>query len=156
MNTSLDAIFAAIATPPVDNPDKPLYAVVPVLDYKSYFVGRDRESHGCLLVATADRAGRHQPPIRLESLEVQFELRCLLRKDREPEREGNFTVIRCRSLDRETIRYFFSICETVLQMLGDRPAQRAVASAVHRLATIFQKIRSHLLGPSTDFSGNCI
>lgn len=141
MNACLDAIFEAIAVPPGDNPDKPLYAVVPVPDYESYFVGKDRESHACLLVATADRAGRHQPPIRLESLDVQFELRCQLRKDREPEREGTFTVIRCRSLDRETIRYFLSVCETVLRMIGDRPAQRTVASAVHRLATIFQKLQ---------------
>jgi len=141
MDACLDAIFDAIAAPPSDNLDKPLYAVMPVPEYESYFVGKDRESHACLLVATTDRAGRHQPPIRLESLDVQFELRCQLRRDREPEREGTFTVIRCRSLDTETIRYFLSVCETVLRMLGDTPAQRAVASAVHRLAAIFQKMQ---------------
>lgn len=153
MGAGLDAIFEAIDPPPGDNPDKPLYAVMPVPGYESYFVGKDREFHACLLVAAADRAGRHQPPIRLESLDVQFELRCQLRKDREPEREGAFTVIRCRSLDRETIRYFLSVCETVLRMVGDKPAQRIVASAIHRLAAIFQKIQKPLARPINGLFG---
>ena len=140
MDADLKHIFEAIAPPQGDDPDQPLYAVMPVPDYESYFVGKDRESHACLLVATVDRAERRPPPIRLESLDVQFELRCQLRKDQEPDREGTFTVIRCRSLDPETIRYFLSVCETVLRMVGDKPAQRAVASAVHRLADIFQKM----------------
>lgn len=141
MDSGLDAIFEAIAAPPGDNPDKPRYAVLPAPGYESYFVGKDRESYACLLVATSDRAGRYQPSIRLESLDVQFELRCELRRDLEAQREGTFTVIRCRSLDRETIRYFLSVCETVLRMVGDRPAQSVIASAVHRLAAIFQKMR---------------
>jgi len=142
MGSSLIAIFETIAAPPGNNPDKPLYAVMSVPDYESYFIGKDSESRACLLVATVDRTRRRQAPILLESMDVQFDLHCQLRKGQEPDREDTFTVIRCRSLDQETIHYFLSVCETVLRMLGDSPAQRSVASAVNRLAAIFQKMQT--------------
>ena len=111
MAVGLDDIFESIATPTGDSSTRPLYAVIPVPGFESYFVGKDRESHACLLVATKERAERQPPPIRLESLDAQFELRCQLRKDREPDREGTFSVVRCRSLDPKTVRYFLSVCQ---------------------------------------------
>lgn len=138
MSASLDALFETIVAPAGDAA-KPLYAVLPVPGYQSYFVGKDHASCACLLVATVDHVQRQPSPIRLESLDVQFELPCHLRKGHETGKNGRFTVIRCRSLDHETVRYFLSVCAAVLHMLGDKPARRAVAAAVHRLATIFQK-----------------
>ena len=140
MDVSLNDIFDSIVPPRGENPDKSLYAVMPIPDYDSYFVGKDRESHACLLVTTVDRARKHLPPIRLENLDAQFELHCRISKNQETDREGTFTVIRCRSLELKIIRYFLSVCETVLRMVGDKPAQRAVFEAVNRLATIFQKM----------------
>ncbi len=142
MESTLIAMFEAIAPPLGDNPDKPLYAVMPIPGYGSYFIGKDTESRACLLAATVDHTHKRQAPIRLESLDVQFELRCQLRRGQEPDREDTFTVIRCRSLDPETIHYFLCVCETVLRMVGDSPAPRAVASAVNRLAAIFQKMQN--------------
>lgn len=137
----LDAIFATVA-PPEGDPDKPLYSVTTVPGFASYLVGKDRASCACLLVATVDHAGAPQSPIRLESLDVQFDLRCQLRRGSEQEREGIFTVIRCRSVDRETTRYFLSVCQTVMRMLGDRPTRQAVFAAVNRLVAIFRRAQS--------------
>jgi hypothetical protein len=141
MRLGLEDTFEGIRPPPGDNPDKPLYAVMPVLGYDHYFIGKDRDARACLLVAMPDGTASHQPPIRLESLDVQFELRCHLRKSHDPEREGTFTVLRCRSDDKETVRYFLSVCETILRMIGDRPTGRNLAAAVNRLAAIFQKMQ---------------
>jgi hypothetical protein len=138
---NLADVFAAVPPLPAGDPARPIYAVLPVPGHASYFVGKDAEGCACLLVATTDHLARFQPPIRLESLDVQFELHCHLRKDREPEREGTFTVIRCRSPERETIRYFLSVCETILRIGGDQPAGREIAAAVNRLAAIFQKMQ---------------
>jgi hypothetical protein len=137
----LEDVFHGVASPTADQPTKAIYAVRPIPGYESYFVGKDRDSHACLLVATADQAGRLASPIRLENLDVQFELRCQLRQSGEPERTGAFTVVRCRSLDDETVRYFLSVCDTIVGILGDKPKQRDVATAVHRLASIFQKLQ---------------
>lgn len=138
---SLDHLFAAIAPPAAGDPDRPLYAVLPVPGHESYLIGRDDGGRACLLIAAVDDQTRLQPPIRLENLDVQFELRCHLRRDGEPERDGTFTVICCRSPDPETIRYFLSVCETILRAAGDRPAGPGIAEAVNRLAAIFQKMQ---------------
>jgi len=139
MTVSLNTLFETIGVPTSDDMAKPLYAVLPVPGYQSYFIGKDRDSRACLLVATIDDSQRQPSPIRLESLDVQFELPCRLKKERELAKNGRFTVIRCRSLDGETVRYFLSVCEVVLRTIGDNPARREIASAVHRLAVIFQK-----------------
>ena len=141
MPTELADIFEGICPPSAGPSDKPVYAVIPVPSYPSYFVGKDRESLACLLVSTKDRSGRPHAPIRLESLDAQFELRCHLKKASERERVGTLTVIRCRDSDRETKRYFLSVCEAILRMLGDQPTRAEIATAVNRMAAIFQKIR---------------
>jgi hypothetical protein len=141
MSDRLEGVFAALAPLAGENPDKPVYAARPIRGYESYLIGKDREGHACLLVATGEQSGRLASPIRLENLDVQFELRCHLRHNNEPERTGVFTVVRCRSLDQETVRYFLSVCDTILGMVGDKPKQRDVALAVHRLAAIFQKMQ---------------
>src|SRR6266404_3956303 len=153
MGARLEGIFAAIAPPLGENPDKPLYAVMPLPGYESYFIGKDREGHACLLVTAGEQAGRLASPIRLENLDVQFELRCHLRRNKEAERMGAFTVIRCRSLDGETVRYFLSVCDIIVGMVGDRPKQREVASAVHRLAAIFQKMQKPSARPVNGLFG---
>jgi hypothetical protein len=135
-------IFNVITPISNDDPDKPIYAVMPMSHHESYFIGKDNESRACLLISTIDHDKKGHAPIRLESLDVQFDLRCRVRKDQQSEREDMFTVVRCRSLDQETIHYFLSICDTIARIVGDRPAQRSIASVVNRLATIFQKMQA--------------
>lgn len=141
MGAGLFAVYESITAPADRESDSPLYAVTPVPGSQCYLVGKDAASHACLLIATSDRAGRKPPPIRLESLDAQFELRCQIRQTTRPDQEGHFTVIRCRSTEQETIRYFLSVCRTIIRLLGEAPTRSAVASVVQRLASIFQNIR---------------
>ena len=141
MPPRLVEIFEGICPPPAEPLDKPHYAVMPVPGHSTYFVGKDRESLACLLVLTRYQTGRLYPPIRLANLDAQFELRCHLMLVGEPAREGHFTVIRCRDCDGEMTRYFLSICETILRMLGDQPTRAQLSTAVIRLAAIFQRVR---------------
>jgi len=141
MGIELVEIFESIRAPAIEVPAKPVYAVIPVPGSTSYFLGKDAEALPCLLVATVDKPGRLQPPIRLESLDVQFDLACHVRKERAVDQQGTFTVIRCRSHDLETVRYFLSVCETILRILGDDPTRAGLSSVVQRLAAIFQKMQ---------------
>lgn len=142
MSARLIGIYDAVLSPPSEMKDKPIYAVLEVIGYRSYLIGKDQDGYACLLVETTVGGGRPTSPIRLENLDVQFELKCHLNRGNEPEESGTFTVIRCRTLDRETVRYFLSICDTIIGMLGDRPKLQDVSASVHRLAAIFQKIQS--------------
>jgi hypothetical protein len=141
MRARLEGLFEAIALPEAENPEKPIYAVVPVPGSEIYFIGKDRDGCICLLVAAGEHSERMHSPIRLENLDAQFELRCHLRRKNEMERVGTFTVIRCRSLDAELIGYFLSVCETIIGRLGDQPKQNELAAAILRLAAIFQKMQ---------------
>lgn len=142
MGEDLDDIFAAVTAQHGDIGDRPLFAVLPVPGFESCFVGKDGGGRACLLIATADAGSRPPPPVRLESLDARFALRCQLRKGNESAKEGIFAVIRCRLPERETIRYFLSVCQAILRMIGDWPRQQEVSAAVHRLAAILQKIKS--------------
>src|SRR5262245_52040414 len=137
MGSGLEDIFEGILPPSAD-PEKPVYAVMPVSGQGSYFVGRDSDARACLLIATREPTGRTHAPIRLESLDVQFDLRCRLKRKGEHEHEGTFTVIRCRVPDKETVRYFWSVCDTIIRLVGDLPSRSEVAAAVNRLVAIFQ------------------
>lgn len=137
----LEAAFDTVASPESDS-GSALYAVTSVAGFESYFVGKDVEAFACLLISTAAEPVGAQSPIKLDTIDVQFDLRCQLRKGADAPREGVFTVIRCRSVDRETVRYFLSVCQTVIKLLGDRPTQRGVASAVNRLIDIFRRAQA--------------
>lgn len=141
MVTALADIFDGIRPPPAEESDKLLYAVMAVPGHAGYFVGKDKDSMACLLVSTSDQAGKPRPPIRLESIDAQFEVRCHLTKVNEPERQGTFTVVRCRDGDRETKHYFLSVCHALLDMLGEQPTRAQIARAVNRLAAIFRRVR---------------
>jgi Putative PD-(D/E)XK family member, (DUF4420) len=141
MDPALGQLFASITPPSGGDPDKPLYSVKPDPACPSHYIGKDKESLPCLLIATARGTARSLPPIRLENLDVHFDLACHVKRDQEPEFEAIFTVIRCRDPEKETVRYFLSVCETILRILGDLPARTAIAAVVNRLATIFNQLQ---------------
>ena len=134
----LESSFRTIR-PPVADTGKSVYAVLPVPGYRNYFVGSDTEGHACLLIAVPD-CSPGPPPIRLGNLDAQFDMRCYLRRAGQPEREEVLTVVRCRTVETETTRYFLSVARSLLPMLGDAPSGRDVAGAVQRLAAMFQRI----------------
>ena len=141
MDRALSHIYGSLAAPLPPDGARRIYAVSPVPGYPGYFIGKDNESHACLLIAVTDRNGRPHAPIRLESLEVQFEVLSLIKAGGETV-EGTFTVLRCRSAEPEIVHYFLSVCETILRILGAQPTRAAIAGTVNRLALIFQRLQS--------------
>ena len=141
MTTLMIDLFSTIGAPEGATLNGPRYAARPIPSHPGYFIGKDRESLACLLISTNDRADRPRPPLRLESLDAQFDVRCHLKETDVPEREGMFSVIRCRESDTDTTRYFLSVCDTLVRVLGDRPTRSMIAKSVNRLADIFQRVR---------------
>lgn len=137
----LFTIYEGVTAPCGDGSGAPFFAVRCVPDHDAYFVGKDIAGQACLLVETKDRPGRKPPPIRLESLDAQFELECQISDAGSPARVGLFTVVRCRSPEPETIRYFLSVCRIIMRHLGSRPSRADLAAAVRRMASIFQNIK---------------
>ena len=105
----------------VDN-NEAIFVSRSIPEYSSYFVGRDSNGNACLLVETSDGRPSTNPPIKLEILNVLFDLRCEVEGSKEDKRSGDFTVIRCESEDQATVGYFFSVCRVFIDHLGDSPA----------------------------------
>src|SRR5262249_3724535 len=141
MDPSLDQIYNGLTSVPSADATRLIYSAAALPMYAGCFVGKDSQDHACILITVADRDTRHHAPIRLESLEVQFDVRTLIKAHGQVN-EGIFTVIRCRSLEHELVRYFLSISETILRILGVQPTRSAIAHAVNRLAVIFQRLQS--------------
>jgi hypothetical protein len=138
MLLALGAIFEGLPTPSADHT---IYSVSKIPGYPACFVGKDNKASACLLIAAPDGEVQRYTPIRLESLEVAFEMPSVIKQAGEIT-EKIFTVVRCRSLDAEIIRYFLSVAETLLRIIGPNPTRAAVRDAVTRLAYIFQRLQS--------------
>ena len=76
MGESLIALFDKLTVPEHSETGGPFYVILPTSGRRNYFIGKDSASCACFLVATVDSGERQLEPIRLESLDVQFELLC--------------------------------------------------------------------------------
>ena len=137
----LSEIYESIPTPENIGTDIPSFSVQYVPNQHYYFIGKDAVGQACLLVETKEAAKRIPPPIRLESLEAQFDLKCQITDPGGQIRKGLFTVVRLRSHDLETIWYFLSVCRIIIQHLGRTPSRAALAAAVRQLASIFRNLK---------------
>ena len=138
MPLALGPLFEGL---PVPSADHPIYSVVPVPGYPAYFIRKDNNANVCVLIAAPDREARRHVPIRLESLEVVFEIPSIIKQAGKVSEE-TFTVVRCRSNNAEIVRYFLSVGETLLRILGPNPSRVAIGDAITRLAHIFQRMQS--------------
>lgn len=139
MGLSLPQTFAGLAEVPAADADKVVYSVATLADHPGSYVGRDALGQACILISPGTGSRSH-PPVRLENIEAQFDVRAVIRAAGVTT-EGHFTIIRCRSTDRSLIDYFLSVGETVLKLLGPQPDATTVARAVNRLALIFQRLQ---------------
>jgi hypothetical protein len=153
MPDGLESLFAALSPPHPAEPGRILYAAVPVAGHARWFVAKDSESHACLIFETARSDVLRQAPIRLENFDVQFAMRCRLHRNDAGNSDGVFTVIRCRSLDPETTRYFLSACRAVLRLAGPNAAPAGIATIVQRLAALFRRLERPATRPLNGLFG---
>src|SRR5262249_21142141 len=104
MEPSLNHIYDGLSSVPAADKERLIYSAAPLPMYPGSFVGKDSRDRACILVAVNDQITGHHAPIRLESLEVQFDVPSRI-KALGQVNEGTFTVVRCRSLDPELTRY---------------------------------------------------
>lgn len=145
MGLKLNRIFDALS-PVRAAPDQVVYSVGRIARFSDYLVGRDGGGKACLLISVSSPAGYRHAAMRLEHLEVNFEVRSRITEENRSA-ESTFTVLRCRSDDGEVIRYFFSIAEAFIQILGAKPGKAAVGEAVVQFARIFQRLIAPPLRP---------
>lgn len=141
MTLELEGLYDSVVPPDEGMANEPNYRVVPIPGYSDYYVGKDQESHACLLIAVQQGA-RPSSPYRLEDIDIQFELRCTIARGLQVREAGVFSVIRCRSCESSVSRYFLSVAGALVQLLGESPTQEEIASAIAHVASMFQRLRT--------------
>ena len=140
MAESLVELFKGIDAPSVATDDNRIrYSVREVRDVGNYYVGMNERRHAALLISASIGRRRQAAPIGLARLDVQCDLPCHIERPGASVEERRFTVIRCLDSDAKAVEYFFSVCGTIIQILGETPTQAQIRSTVHRLVAIFQK-----------------
>lgn len=140
MRGALEGLFTALVPPHSAESGRALFAALPVPGQRRWFIAKDTEARASLMFEAASGTSARHAPIRLENFEVQFSVRCRLHRQGATDADGTFTVIRCRSLEPDTTRYFLSACEAVLRLAGPDPALGDLATIVQRLAALFRRL----------------
>lgn len=133
-------IYQSVADLENSSDDYPCFAVRPISSYPNYFVGKDENSSPCMLIRSAGDAKRTFAPILLEDIQVNFSLHCRVESSSYSNYDY-FTVIYCRQNDSLTIRYFFSICESILRILGGTPSTTDIDYSLRRIVALFQFLK---------------
>ncbi|WP_195164206.1 PD-(D/E)XK motif protein [Mesorhizobium sp. NBSH29] len=132
-------------------PSEASYLVVSLGDeLDSWFVGMDDQQHPSILVQSESPSSRHPPPIRLENLDVQFHVPCKIEPAGGLIANAKCSVMRLNSTDPATRDVFFSVCDSIADMLGNSPQDNELSKAMRRLAAIFRRM---LAAPTRTLSG---
>lgn len=145
----LDNLLNKLTTPYVGSSSESLYEVLPIPGNSRYLIGKDKDSSACLLISTDGDTLIERTPIRLENLDVLFDLPCNMNLPSQT-REGKFTILKCRSNEPEIVNSFLSVCQGILKVLGKEPSQDDIAKGIDRFVRIFSKL---LLPPSRTVNG---
>lgn len=116
------------------------YSVAAIPEMPRYFVGKSTDDAASLLISTGE-GDRPRTPIRLENLEVQFNVPASVRCGADSS-DGIFTIIRCRSGEPGITDYFLTTAEAIVGLLGPEPSELDITRAVNRLTVIFQRLRN--------------
>jgi hypothetical protein len=121
-------------------PGEGVFTVREIPGLGAHFVGRDDQSHACVLVSAVD--GGYRAPLRLSGLDVQYGLECVVKLPGCPELRRAFTVIRCTAEGQQVERYFLYVMGSVVSLFGEQPRLQFIAETIMRLAAIFQRLSS--------------
>lgn len=115
------------------------YSVKEVEAAPSYLLGKDASARPALLVQTAT-IGRLLPAIKLKSFEAYFGVQCSLQNQTSGTTSARLAVIVCPAQDDETIRFFLSVCTSLIGLVGNRPEPDTLWAVANRIASLFQKL----------------
>jgi hypothetical protein len=153
MTLRFQRIFESLAPVPAHD-GQIAYSVARVGSGSAYFVARDTNNKACVLIRVRDTSQRHAA-IRLENLEVEFSVRARVTEINNSS-ETIFTIIRCRSDDRNLINYFLNVAEALIKILGPTPTPDAIVKAIAHLVKVFQRLLAPAAKPVAGLFGELL
>lgn len=103
-------------------------------------VGVDDAGHPCILVQPISRGHKKAAAIALENFEAQFQVRCTLQHADGTTQTAHYTLLRLTSKRLADRAVFFSVCETIRDLVGREPDESSLYQAVARLVALFRRL----------------
>lgn len=94
----------------------------------------------CLLLRAVDRRTSPMPPLKLQGLEIQYDVHCRVQLSGKPATNQILTTVVCTSVNPLDQSYFVHAAEIVLRAVGAKPTISEIEKATRNLASIFQKL----------------
>jgi hypothetical protein len=117
------------------------YSAEPFPSHDTHRLAKTKDGYPAILVRVP-RSREVVPvmPVRLEVLQVDFDVPCRIRRGSGPEETGNFAVIVCQTQDLVLIEYFLHAATAMLVAVGDTPSKEAVARSVIQFVRLFRAL----------------
>jgi hypothetical protein len=121
-------------------PREGTFAALPLGRNGGHLAALDERRSPCLLLRALDRRASPIPALRLQGLEIQYDVRCHVEVNGAPPIEEILTTVVCTSANRLEQSYFIHAAEIVLRAVGSKPTISEIEKATRNLASIFQKL----------------
>jgi hypothetical protein len=115
------------------------FSACPIPGYENHRLAKDASNYPCLLISTQDSVRNRPAPVKLEHLQVLYDIDCRILHNDVLE-ENRFTVISCTEQDPLMQEYFLRTSSTIVSVIGNTPTHAQVAKAVDNLVELFRVI----------------
>jgi hypothetical protein len=118
-----------------------LAAPIPSIERHKVAANGDGEP---LILLSIDVEGqrRRLPPIRLQHLSVQYDVKCRVTAPDGGAVTDVFTIIACKGADRVVNEYFLRIMLPIVAKLGNNPSRAEINLAVSNVVELFRSLES--------------
>jgi hypothetical protein len=113
------------------------YSVISVADLEEVCIGKDGLGRATLLLSSDGLPTEHYAPLRLERLEVHYNIPCVVHEPSNV-RTRRFTIVRCTSAILTP--YFLRVCMLIVSSFGGRLNAAAILERINRLVDLFQAL----------------
>jgi hypothetical protein len=114
-------------------------SAVPIPGSPAHRLAKDANGSPCLLI---QQAPSHLPPapIRLENLQVAFNVPCTVTDPGGRQERDTFTIVRCSVANPTLFPHFLRIISPIVVALGPSPTPAVVRRAISGLVELFQAL----------------
>jgi len=117
------------------------FVAISIPEYPHFHLAKDENQFPSLLISVTDSTKQRAiAPIKLEHLNVLFDVPCRISMDNGRNKEGIFTVIRCTGQDQLLHTYFLRTLRLLFDLLPSAPTKKDVSQAVSTLVELFRSI----------------
>jgi hypothetical protein len=132
-------LFNSLEKPEIESGMGRYFSVVSIPGNNNIKIGKDIDETPCVLIkSNIDSRGDFIAPIFLENLSIEFNLECIVHQQVGNKERSKFTVVICYDLDPFIIKYFFIIMVSVIEMIGEKPADIEIYNALNAVVDLFR------------------